>query len=134
MGAFSLCFCIRDTYSHVLTSCCSEPNLKTVRELIYKRGYGKVNKQRVPLASNAVIEQTLAGAIAERTGIDPEVSFYPQALAATACTLLRAAVLRWQAGGGSSALGAGALVELVAEAFGLLADGMATPVVTAGGR
>ena len=37
----------------------SEPNLKTVRELIYKRGYGKVNKQRVPLTSNAVIEQTL---------------------------------------------------------------------------
>merc|ERR1711871_1475212 len=25
------------------------PNLKTVRELIYKRGYGKVNKQRIPI-------------------------------------------------------------------------------------
>lgn len=37
----------------------SEPNLKTVRELIYKRGYGKVNKARVPLSSNAIIEESL---------------------------------------------------------------------------
>lgn len=36
-----------------------EPNLKTVRELIYKRGYGKVDKQRIPLSSNAIIEGTL---------------------------------------------------------------------------
>ena len=36
-----------------------EPNLKTVRELIYKRGYAKVNKQRVPLSDNAVIEKEL---------------------------------------------------------------------------
>jgi len=36
-----------------------EPNLKTVRELIYKRGYGKVNKQRIPLANNSVIEEAL---------------------------------------------------------------------------
>ncbi|KAL8280837.1 hypothetical protein RQP46_006841 [Phenoliferia psychrophenolica] len=36
-----------------------EPNLKTVRELIYKRGYGKINKQRIPLSSNAVIEGAL---------------------------------------------------------------------------
>lgn len=37
----------------------SEPNLKTVRELIYKRGYGKVDKQRIPLSNNQVIEQAL---------------------------------------------------------------------------
>jgi large subunit ribosomal protein L7e len=36
-----------------------EPNLKSVRELIYKRGYGKVDKQRIPLTNNQVIEQTL---------------------------------------------------------------------------
>ncbi|KIK08220.1 hypothetical protein K443DRAFT_672715 [Laccaria amethystina LaAM-08-1] len=36
-----------------------EPNLKTVRELIYKRGYGKVQKQRIPLTNNAVIEEAL---------------------------------------------------------------------------
>jgi large subunit ribosomal protein L7e len=36
-----------------------EPNLKTVRELIYKRGYGKINRQRIPLSTNSVIENTL---------------------------------------------------------------------------
>jgi len=35
------------------------PNLKSVRELIYKRGYAKVNKQRVPIDNNAVIESVL---------------------------------------------------------------------------
>ncbi|EKG20267.1 Ribosomal protein L7 eukaryotic [Macrophomina phaseolina MS6] len=35
------------------------PNLKSVRELIYKRGYGKVNKQRIPLTDNAIIEEHL---------------------------------------------------------------------------
>ncbi|KAK4427478.1 60S ribosomal protein L7-4 [Sesamum alatum] len=35
------------------------PNLKSVRELIYKRGYGKVDKQRIALTDNAIIEQTL---------------------------------------------------------------------------
>ncbi|KAK4050637.1 60S ribosomal protein L7 [Microbotryomycetes sp. JL201] len=36
-----------------------EPNLKTIRELIYKRGYGKINGQRIPLSDNSVIEQAL---------------------------------------------------------------------------
>jgi len=36
-----------------------EPNLKSVRELIYKRGYGKVRGQRQPLASNKLIEDAL---------------------------------------------------------------------------
>jgi large subunit ribosomal protein L7e len=35
------------------------PNLKTVRELIYKRGYGKVEKQRIPLTDNSVVAKTL---------------------------------------------------------------------------
>ncbi|XP_058113634.1 large ribosomal subunit protein uL30w [Magnolia sinica] len=35
------------------------PNLKSVRELIYKRGYGKLNKQRIGLTDNSVIEQAL---------------------------------------------------------------------------
>ncbi|KAK4968768.1 60S ribosomal protein L7 [Elasticomyces elasticus] len=35
------------------------PNLKSVRELIYKRGYGKVDKQRIPLTDNAIIEEHL---------------------------------------------------------------------------
>mmetsp|Transcript_26171 Transcript_26171/g.45009 ORF Transcript_26171/g.45009 Transcript_26171/m.45009 type:complete len:243 (-) Transcript_26171:346-1074(-) len=36
-----------------------EPNLKSVRELIYKRGFGKVNKQRIPITDNSVIEGVL---------------------------------------------------------------------------
>ena len=35
------------------------PNLKTVKELVYKRGFGKLNKQRVALTDNAIIEQAL---------------------------------------------------------------------------
>ncbi|CAN0171253.1 unnamed protein product [Ectocarpus sp. 12 AP-2014] len=38
------------------------PNLKTVRELIYKRGFGKVNKQRIPISDNSVIEGSLGKA------------------------------------------------------------------------
>ncbi|OMH78739.1 60S ribosomal protein L7 [Zancudomyces culisetae] len=36
-----------------------EPNLKSVRELIYKRGFGKVHGQRIPISENAVIQQAL---------------------------------------------------------------------------
>merc|ERR1719240_2381772 len=35
------------------------PNLKSVKELIYKRGFGKVNKQRIPITDNSVIEGVL---------------------------------------------------------------------------
>jgi large subunit ribosomal protein L7e len=36
-----------------------EPNLKTISDLIYKRGYGKINKQRIPLTNNKVIADNL---------------------------------------------------------------------------
>ncbi|KAG0167530.1 60S ribosomal protein L7 [Apophysomyces sp. BC1034] len=35
------------------------PNFKTVRELLYKRGFGKINKQRIPLHDNAIIKESL---------------------------------------------------------------------------
>lgn len=35
------------------------PNLATVRKLIYKRGYGKVRSQRIPLTDNEIIEAAL---------------------------------------------------------------------------
>lgn len=35
------------------------PNLKSVRELIYKRGNGKVSGQRIPLTSNHIIQKAL---------------------------------------------------------------------------
>lgn len=35
------------------------PNLKSVRELIYKRGHGKIRKQRIAITDNSIIEQQL---------------------------------------------------------------------------
>jgi 60S ribosomal protein uL30 len=35
------------------------PNLKSVRELVYKRGFGKVDGRRIPLTDNAIIEKKL---------------------------------------------------------------------------
>merc|ERR1712216_803252 len=35
------------------------PSLKSVRDLVYKRGFGKINKQRIPLNDNAVVEKGL---------------------------------------------------------------------------
>jgi hypothetical protein len=37
----------------------SYPNLKTVRELVYKRGYGKVDKQRTAITDNSIVEREL---------------------------------------------------------------------------
>ena len=36
------------------------PSLKTVRDLIYKRGYAKINGQRVPITDNKMVEDTLS--------------------------------------------------------------------------
>jgi len=35
------------------------PNLKSVQELIYKRGFGRVSGQRLPLTSNDIVERRL---------------------------------------------------------------------------
>lgn len=35
------------------------PNLKSVRELIYKRGFAKIDRQRIPITSNEIIEKKL---------------------------------------------------------------------------
>jgi len=35
------------------------PSRATVQKLVYKRGFGKLNKQRVPIADNSVIEEGL---------------------------------------------------------------------------
>merc|ERR1712221_50190 len=35
------------------------PNLKTIRELVYKRGFAKVNHQRIAISNNEVIEEVL---------------------------------------------------------------------------
>lgn len=36
-----------------------EPNLKSIRELIYKRGFAKIRGQRIPLNDNSVVENAL---------------------------------------------------------------------------
>jgi large subunit ribosomal protein L7e len=35
------------------------PSRKMISDLVYKRGYGKVNKQRIPLTNNQIIENSL---------------------------------------------------------------------------
>jgi len=35
------------------------PSLKTVRNLVYKRGFGKVNKNRIPLTDNEIVSEKL---------------------------------------------------------------------------
>lgn len=35
------------------------PNLKTIRTLLYKRGYAKIDRQRIPLSDNNLIEKSL---------------------------------------------------------------------------
>ncbi|XP_074806911.1 ribosomal protein uL30-like isoform X3 [Natator depressus] len=41
------------------------PNLKSIRELILKRGQAKINKKRVPLTDNTLIEEHLVGFLKE---------------------------------------------------------------------
>ncbi|KAG7196178.1 60S ribosomal protein L7 [Scheffersomyces spartinae] len=35
------------------------PSLSTIRKLVYKRGFGKINKQRIALSDNSIIEASL---------------------------------------------------------------------------
>jgi len=35
------------------------PTRKTISNLVYKRGFGRVNRSRIPLTDNAIIEQNL---------------------------------------------------------------------------
>ena len=36
------------------------PNLKTVKQLVYKRGFGKIEHRRIPLTNNDMIEKKLS--------------------------------------------------------------------------
>jgi 60S ribosomal protein uL30 len=35
------------------------PNMKSIHDLVYKRGYAKINRRRVPITDNKLIEQSL---------------------------------------------------------------------------
>lgn len=51
---------LAETYNSFFEcDCFSYPNLKSVHELIYKRGYGKINKQRIALTDNRLIQKRL---------------------------------------------------------------------------
>jgi len=39
--------------------CARYPNLKSVRDLVYKRGFVKINGCRIPITDNSVIENKL---------------------------------------------------------------------------
>merc|ERR1739848_822310 len=47
------------------------PNLKSIRELIYKRGFIKVDGKRTPITSNDLVESTLGRHGHLRRGYDP---------------------------------------------------------------
>jgi 60S ribosomal protein uL30 len=38
------------------------PNLKTIKDLIYKRGFAKVNGSRIPITDNSIVEKSLGSA------------------------------------------------------------------------
>lgn len=63
MITFLICLSCPSALNTFLTfaTCCSPsyPNLKSVRELIYKRGHGRMRKQRIALTDNALVEKAL---------------------------------------------------------------------------
>lgn len=73
------------------------------------------------LARGADAEQEFIAAIAERARA-PGDSAYPQVASAVTGTAFRTATLRWAAGGGVQPL-----TDLVHEAFGMIAAGLADP-------
>ena len=73
------------------------------------------------LARSAQAERDLAAAIAERVGVAAG-SAYPVVAASVIGATIRAAMIRWAAGGGSRTLS-----DHVHEAFGVLATGLADP-------
>jgi hypothetical protein len=50
---------VRNFRAISLTHFLGYPSLKTVRELIYKRGYAKVKGQRLPITDNTIVEENL---------------------------------------------------------------------------
>jgi AcrR family transcriptional regulator len=69
------------------------------------------------------IERALVSAVAERTGLDPEVDIYPGVVVAAACSACRVAYFRWSAKRGKYSLAA-----LIDDGFAQLAAGLAAPL------
>lgn len=74
-------------------------------------------------AAFAAFERTLAEGIAARTGCDPDVDLFPGVAAAAAVGAARVAIAHWRAADGDTSL-----PSLLADAFDVLASGLATPL------
>lgn len=72
-----------------------EPNLKSIRELVYKRGFGKVNKQRVPLTGTRMIHCLLVGCLLCRRCWCLPAALCVSELTSVSCRQPRC---RWRAG------------------------------------
>ena len=46
------------------------PSLKTIRELVYKRGYAKIKGQRIPITDNTLIEERLGKSLERARSIE----------------------------------------------------------------
>ena len=68
------------------------------------------------------IERALVSAVAERTGLDPDLDLYPGLVVAAACSACRVAYLRWGIQRGKASLPA-----LINDAFAQLAAGLRPP-------
>jgi AcrR family transcriptional regulator len=75
----------------------------------------------------AVFQQTLASAVAERTGGDP-ADTYPQLMASVACAAMQTAMRTWKAGDGGQPFG-----QHVDEVFGLLKNALGQEEAGSGG-
>lgn len=68
------------------------------------------------------IERALVSAVAERTGLDPDVDLYPGVVVAAACSACRVAYLTWCIQRGKAPL-----ASLIESAFAQLAGGLEPP-------
>lgn len=73
-------------------------------------------------ASFEQIERALVSAVAERTGLNPDVDLYPGVVVAAACSAYRVAHFRW-----SAKRGRASLATLIRDAFAQLAGGLNPP-------
>jgi AcrR family transcriptional regulator len=72
------------------------------------------------MAQWSELERTLVQTISARVGLDPERDLYPGLLVSAAVGAMRVAAMRWRAG-------EGALSDLIAQAFEMLATGLKAP-------
>ncbi|WP_016907872.1 TetR family transcriptional regulator [Streptomyces xiaopingdaonensis] len=108
---------LRRTLGTAVPLLVADPGWRERRRLL------RAHPELVPklLHSNSHMAEVLAEAVAERTGLRPD-DLYPRLLAGAGLTALRAALRRWDPEASDAAL-----LDLLDEAFGMLAAGLADP-------